>query len=69
MILGSYLKKKKKKKNQCTDFGKSNNANNSQLSECQEVELQGLPIHEARHDKTCLREFPIRPDTNRPAQP
>ena len=24
---------------------------------------------EPRHDKTCLREFPIRPDTNRPAQP
>ena len=24
---------------------------------------------EPRHDKTCLREFPTRPDTNRPAQP
>ena len=23
---------------------------------------------EPRHDKTCLREFPTRPDTNRPAQ-
>ena len=22
-----------------------------------------------RHDKTCLREFPTRPDTNWPAQP
>ena len=26
-------------------------------------------IYEPRHDKTCLREFPTRPDTNRPAQP
>ena len=26
-------------------------------------------IFEPRHDKTCLREFPTRPDTNRPAQP
>ena len=26
-------------------------------------------IYESRHDKTCLREFPTRPDTNRPAQP
>ena len=24
---------------------------------------------EPRHDKTCLREFPTRPDANRPAQP
>ena len=24
---------------------------------------------EHRHDKTCLREFPTRPDTNWPAQP
>ena len=24
---------------------------------------------EPRHDKTCLREFPTRPDSNRPAQP
>ena len=24
---------------------------------------------ESRHDKTCLREFPTWPDTNRPAQP
>ena len=24
---------------------------------------------EPRHDMTCLREFPTRPDTNRPAQP
>ena len=24
---------------------------------------------EPRHDKMCLREFPTRPDTNRPAQP
>ena len=26
-------------------------------------------IIEPRHDKTCLREFPTRPDTNWPAQP
>ena len=26
-------------------------------------------ITEPRHDKTCIREFPTRPDTNRPAQP
>ena len=26
-------------------------------------------IYEPRHDKTCLREFPTMPDTNRPAQP
>ena len=26
-------------------------------------------LYEPRHDKTCLREFPTRPDTNRPAQP
>ena len=25
-------------------------------------------MYEPRHDKTCLREFPTRPDTNRPAQ-
>ena len=25
--------------------------------------------NEPRHDKTCLREFPTRPDTNWPAQP
>ena len=28
-----------------------------------------VTIIEPRHDKTCLREFPTRPDTNRPAQP
>ena len=26
-------------------------------------------IFELRHDKTCLREFPTRPDSNRPVQP
>ena len=26
-------------------------------------------LFEPRHDKTCLREFPTRPDTQRPAQP
>ena len=26
-------------------------------------------IYEPRHDKTRLRKFPTRPDTNRPAQP
>ena len=26
-------------------------------------------VFETRHDKTCLREFPTRPDINRPAQP
>ena len=26
-------------------------------------------LFEPRHDKTCLREFPTRPDTNLPAQP
>ena len=29
----------------------------------------GEVIFEPRHDKTCLREFPTRPDTNRPEQP
>ena len=28
-----------------------------------------LFIYEPRHDKTCLREFPTRPDTNQPSQP
>ena len=28
-----------------------------------------LVLCEPRHDKMCLREFPTRPDTNRPAQP
>ena len=28
-----------------------------------------LLLFEPRHDKTCLREFPTRHDTNRPAQP
>ena len=26
-------------------------------------------INEPRHDKTCIREFPTRTDTDRPAQP
>ena len=26
-------------------------------------------LYELRHEKMCLREFPTRPDTNRPAQP
>ena len=26
-------------------------------------------VFEPRHDKTCLLEFPTRPDTNRPVQP
>ena len=26
-------------------------------------------LFEPRHEKTCLREFPTRPDTNRPARP
>ena len=26
-------------------------------------------MHEPRHDKMCLWEFPTRPDTSRPAQP
>ena len=28
-----------------------------------------LNVYEPRQDKTCLREFPTRPDTNRSAQP
>ena len=28
-----------------------------------------LDSYEPRHDKTCLRDFPTRPDTNRPVQP
>ena len=28
-----------------------------------------LYLYEPRHDKMCLREFPTRPDTNRPAPP
>ena len=28
-----------------------------------------LYVLQPRHDKMCLREFPTRPDTNRPAQP
>ena len=33
--------------------------------------IANLPTstYEPQHDKTCLREFPTRPDTNRPAQP
>ena len=31
--------------------------------------IKMIKISEPRHDKTCLREFPTRPDTNRPAQP
>ena len=40
-----------------------------------ELQQLGLPkgttiiVFEPRHDKTCLREFPTRPDTNQPAQP
>ena len=26
-------------------------------------------VFDPRHDKTCLRVFPTRPDTNRPARP
>ena len=26
-------------------------------------------VSEPRHDKMCLRKFPTKPDTNRPAQP
>ena len=37
------------------------------------LHLSGLiiteQIYEPRHDKMCLRAFPSRPDTNRPAQP
>ena len=29
----------------------------------------GALTYEPRHDKTCLWEFPTRPDTNQPAQP
>ena len=29
----------------------------------------GVLTYEPRHDKTCLREFPTRPDTNQPVQP
>ena len=32
---------------------------------CQDSSIRTEP----QHDKTCLREFPTRPDTNRPAQP
>ena len=31
--------------------------------------IANLNTIEPRHDKMCLREFPTRPDTNRPAQP
>ena len=33
------------------------------------IQLRNDTIIEPRHDKMCLREFPTRPDTNRPAQP
>ena len=34
------------------------------------IEFRGAEnTFEPRHNKTCLWEFPIRPDTNRPAQP
>ena len=39
---------------------------NARLSAADTV-LQLVKIYEPRHDKTCLREFPTRPDTNRPA--
>ena len=31
--------------------------------------LKHLNLYEPQHEKTCLREFPTRPDINRPAQP
>ena len=31
--------------------------------------LMLMPELEPRHEKMCLQEFPIRPDTNWPAQP
>ena len=31
--------------------------------------IKYLHMHESRHHKMCLWEFPTRPDTNRPAQP
>ena len=35
-----------------------------------DLDSEILPnISEPRHDKTCLRKFPTRPDTNRLAQP
>ena len=33
------------------------------------LHLHLFNAYEPRHDKTCLRGFPTRPDTNRPAQP
>ena len=36
------------------------------------AEFQKMHVYvpyEPRHDKTCIQEFPTRPDTNRPAQP
>ena len=32
------------------------------------INIQHMKIYEPRHDKMCLREFPTRPDTKRPAQ-
>ena len=34
---------------------------------CHEAAQMGN-VNEPRHEKTCFREFPTRPDTNRPAQ-
>ena len=31
--------------------------------------LEWGQLYEPRHNKMCLREFPTRPDTNRPVQP
>ena len=38
------------------------------LAECRVTKVRDISV-EPRHDKTCLREFPTRSDTNRPAQP
>ena len=42
---------------------------NIRKSFCQSNEKKNWYTNEPRHDKTCLREFPTRPYTNRPAQP
>ena len=36
---------------------------------CHPVPSLPVSLCEPRHDKMCLKEFPTRPDTNRPAQP
>ena len=51
------------------DCGSSKCAFRSQLTYYWCLRQEDYKIIEPRHEKTCLRDFPTRPDTNRPVQP